>query len=38
MSRPIQARINLSALRHNYWAAKRVANRSRVLAVVKANA
>jgi alanine racemase len=36
--RPIQARINLSALRHNYWVAKRVAKRSRVLAVVKANA
>ena len=38
MSRPIQARINLSALRHNYWAAKRVARSSRVYAVVKANA
>ena len=38
MSRPIQARINLSALRHNYWAAKRVAKKSRVHAVVKANA
>lgn len=36
--RPIQARISLSALRHNYWMAKRAAPRSRVLAVVKANA
>lgn len=38
MPRPIHARINLSALRHNYWAAKRVAKRSKVFAVVKANA
>ena len=38
MSRPIQARISLAALRHNYWMAKRVAPRSRVFAVVKANA
>jgi alanine racemase len=37
VSRPIQARISVSALRHNYWAAKRVVNRARVLAVVKAN-
>ena len=37
MSRPIQARINLSALRHNYWSAKRLAGRARVHAVVKAN-
>ena len=37
MSRPIQARINLSALRHNYWCAKRVAGKARVHAVVKAN-
>ena len=37
MSRPIQARISLSALRHNYWMAKRAAPRSRVFAVVKAN-
>ena len=38
MSRPIQARVSLPALRHNYAAAKRAAPRSRVLAVVKANA
>ena len=38
MSRPIQARVSLGALRHNYWMAKRAAHRSRVLAVVKANA
>ena len=38
MPRPIQARINVSALRHNYWAAKRVVREARVLAVVKANA
>jgi alanine racemase len=38
MSRPIQATISASALRHNYWAAKHQAPKSRVLAVVKANA
>ena len=38
MSRPIQARVSLSALRHNYWVAKRMAARSKVFAVVKANA
>ena len=38
MSRPIQARISLSAIRHNYWVAKRAAARSKVFAVVKANA
>ena len=37
MSRPIQARVSLSALRHNYWCAKRAAHRSKVYAVVKAN-
>ena len=37
MSRPIQAQVSLAALRHNYWMAKRVAPRSRVFAVVKAN-
>ena len=37
VSRPIQARVSLSALRHNYWAAKRVAPTSKVYAVVKAN-
>lgn len=37
MSRPIQARISLSALRHNYSVAKRAAQLSRVYAVVKAN-
>ena len=38
MPRPILARINVSALRHNYWAAKRAVREARVLAVVKANA
>ncbi len=38
MSRPIRATISLPALRHNYWLAKRTAPRSKVLAVVKANA
>lgn len=38
MTRPTQASISLAALRHNYWVAKRRAPRSRVLAVVKANA
>ena len=38
MSRPIQARVSLSALRHNYGVAKRVAPRAKVFAVVKANA
>ncbi len=35
--RPISARVSLSALRHNYWCAKRAAHRSKVFAVVKAN-
>ena len=35
--RPIHARVSLSALRHNYWCAKRAAHRSKVFAVVKAN-
>lgn len=38
MSRPIRASICLAALRHNYAVAKRTAPRSRVYAVVKANA
>lgn len=38
MSRPIRASVSLSALRHNYWTAKRAAPASRVFAVVKANA
>jgi alanine racemase len=38
MSRPIQATISLSALRDNYAVAKRAAPRSKVFAVVKANA
>ncbi len=38
MARPIRATIALEALRHNYAAAKAAAPRSRVLAVVKANA
>jgi alanine racemase len=36
--RPIHATVSRSALRHNYAAAKRAAPRSKVLAVVKANA
>jgi alanine racemase len=36
--RPIQARVSLSALRHNYTVARRTAAHSRVFAVVKANA
>jgi alanine racemase len=36
--RPIQATISASALRYNYGVAKRAAPRSKVLAVVKANA
>ena len=38
MTRPTQATVSLAALRHNYGVAKRKAPRSRVLAVVKANA
>jgi alanine racemase len=38
MSRPIRVSISLPALRHNYWLAKRTAARSKVLAVLKANA
>src|SRR5258708_31766240 len=38
MSRPIQASISPSALRHNYAVAKRAALQSKVLAVIKANA
>src|SRR6185312_2824578 len=38
MSRPIRATVSLAALRHNYWLAKRTAARSKVYAVVKANA
>lgn len=38
MARPIRAEISLDALRHNYAVAQRHASRSRVLAVVKANA
>ena len=38
MARPLRATIDLAALRHNYGVAKRAAPRSRVLAVVKANA
>ena len=37
MSRPIRATISLPALRHNYAAARRIAARSKVFAVVKAN-
>jgi alanine racemase len=37
MPRPIQATISATALRHNYWMAKRAAPRSKVFAVVKAN-
>jgi alanine racemase len=38
LSRPIHAAVSLSALRHNYAAAKRAALQSRIFAVVKANA
>ena len=38
MSRPIEARVSLSAIRHNYAAARRAAPGAKVLAVVKANA
>jgi alanine racemase len=38
MSRPIRATVSLAALRHNYWLAKRTAPRSKVYAVLKANA
>jgi alanine racemase len=38
MSRPLRATISLAALRHNYWLAKRIAARSKVYAVLKANA
>ena len=38
MSRPIRATISAPALAHNYALAKRLAPRSKVLAVVKANA
>jgi alanine racemase len=38
VTRPTQASISFAALRHNYGVAKRAAPRSRVLAVVKANA
>lgn len=38
MSRPIRAAISFAALRHNYWLAKRTAPRSKVYAVVKADA
>jgi len=37
VARPIRATISLAALRENYAAARRIAARSRVLAVVKAN-
>jgi alanine racemase len=38
MTRPIQATIDLAALRHNYDVAKGLAPRTRLFAVVKANA
>jgi alanine racemase len=38
MSRPIQARIDLSALKNNFSVARRLAASSRVAAVIKANA
>jgi alanine racemase len=37
MSRPLRARIDLTALQHNLQQARRAAPRSRVMAVVKAN-
>ena len=38
MARPNQARLNLSALRHNVSVARKLAPQSKVMAVVKANA
>lgn len=38
MARPIRATISAEALRHNYSVAKRLAARSKVFAIVKANA
>ncbi len=38
MARPNQAKLNLSALRHNVCLARKLAPRSKVMAVVKANA
>ena len=38
MARPNQARLDLSALRHNLELAKKLAQGSRIMAVVKANA
>ncbi|WP_256738244.1 alanine racemase, partial [Cronobacter sakazakii] len=38
MSRPIQASLDLQALRHNLEVVRRAAPRSRVWSVVKANA
>ena len=38
MTRPLRAEISLSALQHNYALAKRTAPKSKVFAVVKANA
>ena len=38
MSRPIEARVSLAAIRHNYAAARAAAPGAKVLAVVKANA
>ncbi len=38
MSRPIRARIDLAALRHNFAIARRYAGTARIFAVVKANA
>lgn len=38
MSRPILARIDLAALRHNYQVVRRAAPNSNILAVIKANA
>ena len=38
MTRPTQARLNLRALRHNFALAAQLAPRSRIIAVVKANA
>ncbi len=38
MSRPIRARVDLAAIRHNYFLARQLAGGARALAVIKANA
>ncbi|MGD8617161.1 MAG: alanine racemase, partial [Gammaproteobacteria bacterium] len=38
MTRPVRARIDLQALAHNFSLARDAAPRSRIMAVIKANA